>query len=139
MLSCPQLSCSTHVNQATTRWCPVPVQREDVARAAQFILHASMDMVDLAMWSNTATYQRVVDRHQEQLVSAYITPGGARLLLLHEARNEESIRAFMTEVHELYTKLLLNPFYTPGAPIDSRDFDMRVRALARKHVGYRGE
>jgi hypothetical protein len=29
-----------------------------------------------------------VDRHQEQLVSAYVTPGGARFLVLHDARNE---------------------------------------------------
>jgi hypothetical protein len=84
-------------------------------------------------------YQRVVDRHQEQLVSAHITPGGARFLLLHDARNEEGVRAFFADVHELYVKLLLNPFYAPHTPIESRDFDARVRALARRHLGYRGD
>ena len=41
------------------------------------------------------------------MVSAYVTPGGARLLLLHESRNEEGIKAFFTEAHELYIKVRL--------------------------------
>ena len=65
-------------------------RREDVARNAQFLLHASLDSVDLAAASpaTSSTYLKVVDRHQEQLVSAYVTPGGARFLVLHDARNE---------------------------------------------------
>lgn len=39
------------------------------------------------------------------MVSAYITPGGYRLLLLHESRNEEGIRAFFQEAHELLLKV----------------------------------
>jgi hypothetical protein len=116
-----------------------PTQREELARAAQFILHASLDMVDMNMWATPSTYLKVVDRHSEQLVSAYVTPGGLRFLVLHETRNEEGIRAFATEVHELYAKLALNPFYTPGTRIESKDFDARVRACARRHLGWRGE
>jgi hypothetical protein len=65
-------------------------KREDVARNAQFLLHAALDSVDLAAAAPaaTSTYLKVVDRHQEQLVSAYVTPGGARFLVLHDARNE---------------------------------------------------
>lgn len=58
-------------------------------------------------------------------------------MLLHDGRNEDGIRGFCTEVHELYTKLLLNPFYAPHSRIDSRDFDVRVRAAARRYLGYR--
>ena len=75
--------------------------KPDLARAAGFTLHAALDMVDLAVWSSSATYLKVVDRHNEQLVSAYVTPGGARFLVLHDARNEEGIRAFCTEAHEV--------------------------------------
>ena len=67
---------------------------------SQFTLHASLDMVDLAVWSSPSTYLKVVDRHNEQLVSAYVTPGGARFLVLHDARNEDGIRAFCTEVDD---------------------------------------
>ena len=65
-------------------------RREDLARNSQFLLHAALDSVDLAaaLPSTTSTYLKVVDRHNEQLVSAYITPGGARFLILHDARNE---------------------------------------------------
>jgi hypothetical protein len=73
------------------------------------------------------------------MVSAYVTAGGIRMLLLHDARNEEGIKQFCTEVNELYIKLLLNPFYIPHTKIDNKDFDARVRALARRHLGYRGE
>jgi hypothetical protein len=36
---------------------------------------------------------------------------------------------------QIYTKLLLNPFYTPGSRIDSQDFDLRVKQLARRYLG----
>jgi len=135
--------------------------KADHARAASFLLHAALDMVDLQVWTSSATYLKIVDRHNEQLVSAYVTPGGARLLLLHEMRAEDGVRAFFNEVHEvraasmraarahtlarpstplppqLYTKLLLNSFYVPGARIESADFDARVRALARRYLGFR--
>ncbi len=94
-------------------------------------------MVDMSTWTSNAVYLKVVDRHAEQLVSAYATQGGLKLLVLHETRNEEGIRSFFTEVHELLVKLALNPFYAPGSRIESKDFDARVRALARRHLGFR--
>lgn len=32
---------------------------------------------------------------------------------------------------------MLNPFYTPDARIESREFDARVKALVKRHLGYR--
>lgn len=114
-------------------------RRDDSAKPSHFVLHAALDMVDLAMWSPSSpgTYLKVVDRHNELLVSAHVTAGGARFMLLHDARNEDGIRGFFSEVHELYVKLLLNPFYAPHSRIESKDFDARVRALARKYLGMR--
>ena len=54
------------------------------------------------------------------------------------ARAQEGIRAFCNEVHELYIKVLLNPFYAPGSRIDSADFDARVQDRARRYVGFKG-
>jgi hypothetical protein len=34
--------------------------------------------------------------------------------------------------------VLLNPFYTPHAKIEAREFDGRVKALARRYLGYKG-
>lgn len=88
--------------------------------------------------ARTRRYLKVVDRFEQQLVSAYVTHGGLRFLVLHESRNEEGIKSFCSDVHELYAKVLLNPLYTPYSAIESRDFDVRVKALARRYLGYRG-
>lgn len=80
-----------------------------------------------------------MDKFNFQLVSAYVTQGGKTFLLLHNGRSEDSIRIFFTEVHELYVKLMMNPFYSAGndssdAPIISPYFDSQVRSLARKFL-----
>jgi hypothetical protein len=48
---------------------------------------------------------QVVDRFNEYFVSAYTTATQARFLLLHDSRNEDGIRSFFQEVHELYIKV----------------------------------
>jgi hypothetical protein len=92
-------------------------------------------MVDVSTWSTTTNYLKVVDRHNEQLVSAYVTAGGIKFLILHDNRNDEGIKNFCTEVHELYVKLILNPFYVPGTKIESKEFDQRIKLLARRYLG----
>ena len=54
-------------------------------------------------------------------------------MLLHDVRNEDGIRNFFHDVHELYVKVLMNPFYTPNTPISSQLFDSRVKALGRRY------
>ena len=105
---------------------------------------------------------QVVDKFNDLLVSCYSTAGHTRLLLLHDSRqSEEGLRAFFTEVHELYVKargtdargslrsagprlcasrpdarrqVMLNAFHTPTTPITSPRFDVLVRAAAKKHL-----
>jgi trafficking protein particle complex subunit 2 len=76
-----------------------------------------------------------------------------KFILLHEAKNDEGIRAFFTDVWELYIKVslvsrpsgsivvmsfvlqtMLNPFHTAHTSIRSQVFDTRVRASAKKHL-----
>ncbi|KAF6152310.1 hypothetical protein GIB67_005964 [Kingdonia uniflora] len=57
-----------------------------------------------------------------------------RLMLLHDSRNDDGIKSFFQEVHELYIKILLNPLYLPGSRVTSSHFDTKVRALARKYL-----
>ena len=49
---------------------------DELAYLHQFVLHASLDMVQSSMWSNNSNFLRVIDRFNTLLVSAYITPGG---------------------------------------------------------------
>ena len=181
-------------------------KREDLARASQFLLHAALDCVDLAVLDKkflNSTYLQVVDRHNEQVVSAYVTPGGARFLVLHDMKfevginvtlfsptlftpqelpsiwqhlkglwiacslllticcsfydvllnhspslhphspsplsaSQDNVRAFCNEVHELYVKVVLNPFYTLGGRIENQEFHDKVVACAKRYLGYKG-
>ncbi|KAK3198422.1 hypothetical protein Dsin_021837 [Dipteronia sinensis] len=46
-------------------------------------------------------------------------------MLLHDSRNDDGIKSFFQEVHELYIKILLNPLYLPGSRIASSHFDTK--------------
>ncbi len=48
---------------------------------------------------------QTVDRFNNLLVTAFVTPGNARFLLLHDGRNDESIKTFFTEVYEIYVRV----------------------------------
>jgi hypothetical protein len=106
------------------------------ANLHQFVLHASLDAVDQAAAASREPFLKNIDRFNALAVSAFLCPGGARLLLLHDGgRGEEPVRAFFAEVQELHLRTLLNPFYSPSSRIASRDFDRRVRAAAKKAFG----
>jgi trafficking protein particle complex subunit 2 len=62
-------------------------------------------------------------------VSAFVTAGNLKMILLHENKNEEGIRIFFNEVWELYVKSRLNPFL-----VFSLQFDTRVRQSAKKYL-----
>ncbi|KAJ2762217.1 TRAPP subunit [Coemansia nantahalensis] len=110
------------------------VPRPEHKHMHQFVVHAALDLVDDALFLTNACYLKTVDKHGDWNVSAYVTPSGVRLMLLHEARSEDAVRAFFTDCHELYAKTLANPFYQPAAPILSQAFDAKVAALAKRYL-----
>lgn len=48
---------------------------------------------------------QTIDRFNNLIVTAFVTPGNARFLLLHDGRSDDSIRAFFTDVYELYLRV----------------------------------
>lgn len=77
-----------------------------------------------------------MDKFNNLLVSSYVTQGGKQFLLLHNgAKNEDAVRAFFTEVHELYVKYLMNPFAVVDGPIVSPQFNAHVKHLAKRLLG----
>ncbi|KAF8520115.1 transport protein particle complex subunit [Gautieria morchelliformis] len=100
----------------------------------QMIANASLDVVEEVMRTNNAMYLKAVDKFNEWTVSAFVTPGNMKFVLLHDSKNEEGIRAFFLDVWELYVKTMMNPFHTAYTPIRSSTFDTRVRASAKKHL-----
>ncbi|OVA00457.1 Sedlin [Macleaya cordata] len=135
------------------------LKKEEAAHQHQFILHAALDIVQDLAWTTSAMFLKTVDKFNDLVVSVYVTAVKkiyghihccfivfillfsltnhiihTRLMLLHDSRNEDGIKSFFQEVHELYIKILLNPLYLPGSRITSSHFDTKVRALARKYL-----
>jgi len=79
-------------------------KKDESAHLHQFILHAALDIVQDMEWTTNSMYLKVVDKFNELLVSVYVMAGHAKLMLLHDLRNEDGIRQFFQEVHELYIK-----------------------------------
>ncbi|OJK03430.1 hypothetical protein ASPACDRAFT_1862750 [Aspergillus aculeatus ATCC 16872] len=52
----------------------------------QFIIHSSLDMVEEAQWMNGNMYLKHIDTYPpaSAYISAFLTPSGARFLLLHQ-------------------------------------------------------
>ncbi|XP_073317050.1 transport protein particle 20 kDa subunit-like isoform X1 [Primulina huaijiensis] len=110
-------------------------KKEDAAHQHQFILHAALDIVQDVAWTTSAIrFLKAIDRFDDLVVSVYVTAGHTRLMLLHDSRNDDGIKSFFQEVHELYIKTILNPLYLAGSRITSSHFDTKVRALARKYL-----
>jgi len=100
----------------------------------QMIANASLDVIEEVVRRDNGMYLKSVDKFNEWTVSAFITPGNMKFVLLHEGKNDDGIRSFFMEVWELYVKTMLNPFHTAHSTIVSAVFDGRVRASARKHL-----
>ena len=90
-------------------------------------------MVDDHVWGTNSMLFKSVDKFNDFIISAYVTAGHVKLMLLHDVKNEEGIRSFFHDVHELYVKVLMNPFYQANTPISSSLFDSRVKTLGRRY------
>ncbi|CDK27755.1 unnamed protein product [Kuraishia capsulata CBS 1993] len=99
-----------------------------------FIVHSALDIVEEVQWKNNQLYLKTIDSFYGYQVSAYVTPGNVKFMLLHDVKAEESIRQFFIEINDLYVKMLLSPFYNFNESIKSGSFDMRVRLLAKKYL-----
>ncbi|AQZ13268.1 TRS20 (YBR254C) [Zygosaccharomyces parabailii] len=130
-----------------------------------FILHASLDIVEDLQWQTSPNahhgnrglssgflrtknvmntencYLGKVDHFYGLAITAYLTYGGMKLVMIHGNSSsanvqvdDNMVKSFYQGVHELYVKTLMNPFYKVNEPISNPAFDCRVRALARKYL-----
>jgi trafficking protein particle complex subunit 2 len=77
---------------------PLLKEKTDAKHLNQFILHASLDILDEQITTTQQNYLKIIDKFNEWFVSAYITVSGTRLLLLHDLQNVDGVR----EVYRRY-------------------------------------
>jgi hypothetical protein len=92
---------------------------------------------------------KCVDKFGGLLVSCFLTAGSKfppnvfssvlisadiKFLLLHDQKADDAIRQFFSDVYDLYTKTLMNPFYEVDMRITSAVFDGRVKQAAKKYL-----
>ena len=70
------------------------------------------------------------------LSAVFGTVAEIRFMVLHDAKGDmdSKLDKFFKEVHELYVKVFMSPFYEPSTTIKSPRFDMRVKALMTKYL-----
>ncbi|VEU24120.1 DEKNAAC105358 [Brettanomyces naardenensis] len=108
---------------------------KEIHELEQFIVNGSLDILQDAQFKSSSIFFKNIDSFYGYQVSAYLTQGNGKLLVLTDLKNhDESLRQFLIEINELYVKNLLNPFYKINDPIRSPSFDSRVRTLAKRYL-----
>lgn len=99
----------------------------------QFLLFASLDILDVYKKDSTPTFCRIIERLKDAFISAYVTPGNIKFLLLHDTTNDDNIKSFFVETHEAWIKWRLNPLFDEVKCIKEKSsFDVKIRQLVRK-------
>eukprot|EP00656_Telonema_subtile_P013067 TRINITY_DN1662_c0_g1_i2.p1 TRINITY_DN1662_c0_g1~~TRINITY_DN1662_c0_g1_i2.p1 ORF type:complete len:148 (+),score=38.80 TRINITY_DN1662_c0_g1_i2:227-670(+) len=120
----------------------VTAKEQDTSHLHQFILHASLDVVEDLEWTTQSMKltgekgSNAIDRFNTHSIAAFVTAGRGRFLMLYESKHEEhpGINKFFHEVYDLYLKVILNPFYEQNSEIKSVGFDQRVRQAMKKYL-----
>jgi len=109
-----------------------------------FTIHTSLDVIEEKIASvgksNSVASQDLREFYLGQLYPAedyriygYVTNTKVKFILIVEASNtqlrDNEVRSMFRRLHNAYTDVICNPFYTPGDEIKSKSFDRVVSSM----------
>lgn len=126
----------------------------NIEQMLPFVANLALDLVQDAQWLTNSLYLSKVDTFYGLVVNAYVTQGNIKFLLCYDngtnsvldagstslsssstsKHDDAAIRQFFIDIHDLYVKCSLSPFYNVNDAITSPDFDLKVKLLAKKHL-----
>ncbi|SCU97675.1 LADA_0H07602g1_1 [Lachancea dasiensis] len=93
--------------------------------------------------NNSNCYLGKIDHFYGLAITGYLSYGNMKFVMIHSGNTNSGlpvtiedgpVKSFYQEVHELYIKTLMNPFYKLNEPITSPVFDSKVRTLAKRYL-----
>lgn len=99
-----------------------------------FLLHSGLDLVSHYRNLTPHCNLRTIDSMPPHQISCYLTPSGYAFLLLHPPLSQDSVGGFFKDVGEVWVKLVMGGLWERESVVESKGFDDRVRAIARRYL-----
>ncbi|KAK7868786.1 hypothetical protein R5R35_003631 [Gryllus longicercus] len=108
-------------------------------------VHTSLDVVEEKLSSagiNTGDvrelYLGLLYSTEEHKIFGYVTNTKIKFIVVVESANtllrDNEVRTMFRRLHNLYTDVVCNPFYIPGDPITSKNFDDTVKSIMVNNI-----
>lgn len=110
--------------------------KKEVTFLHELIAFASIDIIENQESVSTNMFFKSADKFNEYNVTAFVTAGKMKFIMLHEGKNEDSIKNFFCDIYEFYCKALLNPFIDKNSKIFSQTFDAKIKLSMKKNLSY---
>ncbi|KAK4016855.1 trafficking protein particle complex subunit 2-like protein [Daphnia magna] len=105
-----------------------------------YIMHTCIDFVEEKIIQSNKSgsdvrelYLGLLYSSEEVKAYGFVTNTKVKIVIIIDSTNsllrDNEIRAIFRKLHNAYTELVCNPFYTPGDPITSKSFGALVDEL----------
>ena len=97
----------------------------------QFVILSALDYIEEKKKTSSKMYFKSIDVYGSHHLSAFITPGNIKFILMTQSKSFES-KSFFEAVYEDYIKITLNPFYELQTPIQNDHLTNHIKQLLRQ-------